>query len=311
METIKGNIIFKLNKTFSLLSIPHPVHLVEESDKQIMFNEITRNISYDLSDNYQIVSQLQSHTNWMREMFWKLQLENRQGLLINPRYIFRDKELNATTSIQTEHLIIQVKLDNNDNPTTVYKKTSKILYKWFKEESKRINKKYKLKDIYPDDIQFITAQMLENEYKHLSPEEREIEIANEHLAVLLENSGKRLHSGKMHKIIPTYVFDVNRFREIIFFDEINSSIHNVAQIGILASGQILSDQLSLYNPSELKELNIFKTAIERNDKIMEININLTNLSMVLLQKGHISEVSPGSSDPEVKIIKDKYKVEVL
>lgn len=296
------------NKKYSILSVFSPSFLEEDSEIPINIEEVTRHLTFDSGDNYNVAKLLLTNTNWLRNLFDKLNLKEYEGVLNRNSTIWRDLPENPVSTIIKHNLTLQVKLPKNIDIETYFKNEIQELYLLFANIGKQIAKKYNLKDNFPEIATYVSAQTMENEFPNSSKKEREIEFAHELNCYIFENSGLKLHSGHFHTIIPIELYSQNNFYQIVFKDFVNTSVLKVASISLLANGITLSDQLSLNNKEYLKEYDFYAKQIKKNDNILEIKINIGKLIMALLQKGHISEVQPGVISEESNMILKRYKV---
>ncbi len=308
-ELIIKKIFNFFNNKYSILSVLSPTFLKEDSEITINMEEKTRPLTFDLGDNYNVAKLLLTNSNWLRTLFDKLKLNDNEGIFNKSMFIWRDLPETPTSTVLKYDLTIQVKISKNIDIKKYLKKEVQDLYLLFYSIEKRISKKYNLKSNFPEFASYVSSQTMENEYPNSSKKEREIEFAHELNGYILQNPGLKLYSGHFHSIIPIEIYSQNNFYQIVLKDFVNNSVLKVASIALLANGIILSDQLSLNNKENLKELDFYADLIKKDENIIEIKINIGKLIMAILKKGHISEVQPGIISDESNIILNKYKIE--
>lgn len=309
LEYIKKSLSNFYHKKFKLIELDAPLFFEEDDENTIDFSQVTRDVTLDLGDTYQVAKIPLTHSNWLRNLIDRLELNDNEGLQIHEKYIWRDLvESPISTTVKNE-ITIQVKLKENQGQKLFLQEIVDELYSRFFQLAEDIAEKYNVKNIYPHSAAFITSQMLENEMINSSPKEREESFALDEEAFILSSAGKRMYSGKIHTFIPPQLYDLDNFHQIVFKDRVNMGVLKVASVAFLASGDTLKQQLFSYSLEELKAIDFYKKLIEQRKKILEIKINLPRLAMALLGKGHICEVQPGIISNESNIIKQRYKIE--
>ena len=294
---------------YNITKIIAPAFLGENSELLISINEITRPITFDVTDEYKIGQMILSYTNWMRMMASKLSLNNNEGIYSETTSIWRDLEINPISSVIKNHISFQIVIDKKRDIKKIVKKETDILYSLISDFEKEFSKEFKFKKIFPESPTYVTSQMLANEFPNVDFKRRENDMADELNGYILSNPGDKLFSGHIHSVIPIELYATKNFNQILLKDFVNSSVLKVASVSQLATGQLLADQLSLSNKSNLKELNFYSDEIKRPYNIIEVKIDIGRLMMSLLKKGHISETQPGNISDETKRISARYKVE--
>lgn len=304
------NKITKIIKSrYKILKLIAPSFLEEGSKELLSMTEITRPVTFDISDEYKVGQLFLSHTNWTRTMIKKLKLKDKEGVFTNATVIWRDLKINPISSIIKNELSFQIVFNKVKDIKKIVKEETELLYSIIEDLETEFSKEFELEKNFPKIVSYITAQMLVNEFPNVDKKEREKEMADELKAFILKNPGDRLFSGHIHTYIPQQLYATKNFNQIVMKDFVNSTVLKVASIAQVANGELLSDQLSLNNKSYLKENEFYAGEIKNDYNIIEIKINIGRLMMALLKKGHIAEVQPGNISDEAKIISSRYKVE--
>lgn len=309
IERFKNKIVTHYDGLFSLIEVNPPVFVEEDSEMAIDFNFISRDVTIDLGDSYKIARLFQSHSNWARDLIARLKMNDNEGVRFYAPTIWRDIHESPTSTTVRQEMTFQFKLNVDIDFNDYLKDMARDFYKLLIEMLDEVQKETGITHQYPRDIKFISAQQLENEFSDLTFKEREIEALIEEEAYVFANAGKTLHSGKIHTFIPPQLYDLNNFYQIVLKDRINTDTIKVASVAMLSSGEQLADQLTMYDLSNLKAKNFYKELINREEKIMEVKINLPRLAMALLAKGHIAETQSGIISDESNTIKQRYKLE--
>lgn len=294
---------------FKVLNVLPPVFLEEDNEMLIDIEKVTRPITFDLSAEYKVGQVLLTQTNWIRSMIHKLNMEGNNAIEVITSTVWRDLDVNPVSSVTKNEVTIQVVLDADEDVERFMKIETDSLYDLIETLETEYSTKFKLDKNYPQFASYITAQMMENEYPNIDYKAREEEFATELGGYVLVNPGQKLFSGHVHTEIPVELYSTNRFNQILLKDSINSSVLKVASVAELATGQKLSDQLSLFGKANLKEKKFYSDLINTEKKIVEIKINIGRLVMALLKKGHISEVQAGEISDESNTISTRYKVD--
>lgn len=310
IANLREMLVTRVRQIFDFIKVTPPLFFSEDSELLINLNHISRLISFDTLDEYKIGCLTLSHTNWMRKMIDRLDLDFNQGLESESTLIWRDLEELPTNSITKHELVFQIKINQEDD-IAITKKISKKIYQIIFELATYVHNHYKINNIYPSQVDFISSQMLEHELPNESPKNRELEFAIQKESFILVSGGMKLFSGKRHSDIPPYLYDLKNSYQIVMRDRINSLPIKVATITLLANGHTLKDQLMLYDYEKLLATEFYQDLTKKTYKIIEIKINLPRLMMALLGKGHIAEVQAGIISHEVKQIKEKFDIEVI
>ena len=307
IANIKEVISQHMLKKYSLVNVTPPALSDEEDNINIDYELKTRNVTFESSEN-RILKLFLSHSNWTREILQRLNLKNNQGIYFAATTIWRDLKETAISTITNYELTFAFCIPSSNLEQKVAELTFEV-YNLIYKLSEKIQKTHKIEPIFPKHPNFISTQQLENEMPNLTFFERENEMVIEENAFFLTKAGTILFSGKKHSLIPVQLYDLEHFNQIVMFERNNSAALKVASIGVLASGKQLSRQLSLYGHSEMASLPLYQKIISDSRKFMEIKINLPRLAMVLLAKGHISEVQAEITSNEAEFIKSHYGIE--
>lgn len=306
IDKIRKSIINFYQKKFKLIEVTAPLHDLEQSEKLLDLNTETRHITFDFGNEYRVGKLYLSHTNWIHELINKTNLTPGEGYCTVFNYLWRDIKENSSISAEREELTIQVLVGDKEDIYEFVEKHTISLYEQFVRIGNQINK-----NNIDNEIDIFSSQNLANLIPDSSPIEREEKIIQDLDAFILKNPGKKLLSGKRHTYIPPSLYNLNNHYQIFMKDKVNSWPMRVASVSQIATGQEMADQLKVYREAKLLELDFYNKITKSNKKIMEIKINIPRLAMVLLDKGHIGEVQPGTTIKEVDNIKERYKVEIL
>jgi len=155
----------------------------------------------------------------------------------------------------------------------------------------------------PDEITFIHTEESLARYPHLSPEEREHELAREHRAIFLTGIGAQLSDGKPHGIrAPDYddwsTETPDGFRglngDIIIWNPVIQRPLELSSMGIRVSKEALLRQLELCEAEHRAELYWHRRLLAGEyPETVGGGIGQSRLCMYFLRKAHIGEVQAG------------------
>ena len=305
---IKEYISKYLTEKYNLIYVIPPLGSEVDDEINIDFDVMTRDVSFENSEG-KILKLFLSYSNWTREFLKRINPKINEGIYFEEKTLWRDLKENAVSTSTKQEITFAFRIDEN-NPSKILEEITIGVYELIYELAKEIRGKYKIKNIFPEHPHFVSSQQLENEMPQLSFKERENEFVLNEQALFLKEVGTILYSGKKHSFIPIQFYDLRKFNQILMFDRNNSSTLKVASIGVLATGNQLSDQLTLYGHGEINSIPLYKENIDNKKKYIEIKINIPRLAMALLAKGHIAEVQAGIISDESKNIKNRYGINI-
>ena len=136
-KTLKILAIYKqklweqLNKRFSLIEIDLPLFDQEESDNLVFLDEITRNVFFDFGNEYKVGGLFLSHSNWMRNLVKRLNLQANEGLIGQNSYVWRDLEETPVKTPVKNEIMLQVVIQEKTNYVDYVKKMVQEIYDIF------------------------------------------------------------------------------------------------------------------------------------------------------------------------------------
>ncbi len=170
-------------------------------------------------------------------------------------------------------------------------------------------------NVYPElsrDVQFITAQELEERYPHQTPYERESSIAREWGTVFVMGLGHSLKNGQPHRRRAPDCEDWDLSGALLFWDPVLQIGLPVATIGIQVDGEAMERQLKLAGCENLLESRYHKSILDGTlPATIGGAVGQSRLAMLILGKAHIGEVHPGIWDQETHAVCRKAGVPLL
>ena len=310
INEIQTKIESSISKLGRFWKIAPPMYLLEESKLLSDFNDVSRKVSFDSIDESKIGTLPLNLSNWAKEIIDKLELKNGQGLIYNSQTLWRDKEENTSSTLVEKELVFQLVVPKHSHLEEA-KNIAKKIYELVINIANFVEDKYKIRNIYSDKIQFISAQDMENELPNEQIKNRELEFINDINSFIFSSPAKKMYSGKRHIKMPSSLYDLDNQYFLLFKDRVNIDALDIGSVSILATGDVLKKQLIEYDDDQIMSYEFINNWTQKDIKIIEVKFNLPKLMMALLEKGHISEVTSGVNSNEVQDIKKKYNIQTF
>ena len=165
-----------------------------------------------------------------------------------------------------------------------------------------------LRSIYPQlqalprlnrNVNFITAQELEDAWPELTPKEREHTYLKTHHTAFIIGIGGALRSGRPHDGRAPDYDDWNLNGDILFWDDLLECAFELSSMGIRVDPETLDAQLTLSGCDDRRELPYHKILLNGELPLtIGGGIGQSRLSMLLLGKCHIGEVQASIWDED-------------
>ncbi|MCK5807191.1 MAG: hypothetical protein KAG91_02230 [Mycoplasmataceae bacterium] len=307
LDDFRETLISSFKKRYKMLRLISPSFLEEWDERRVMTTD-SRPISFDFGNDNNTGAMILDHSNWLREKVIDIDTSVNEGFYIEVNNIARDKFQTPTDSINNNNMIFAIRIADDANIEEAIRKELSIVTELINKKISSLMEKYPFLNTLPDHISTIDCQTMENEYPSLSFNEREDEFVNELKAFYMKNPGVKLYSGHRHKEIASETYHQQHIYQLLLMDYVNSNAINVCSVSQLATGTILNDQLSIFGKNSFKEFDYYAKIIKSDYNILEVKIDIGKLIMVMLEKGHISEVIPSVISNEAKTISTRYKI---
>ena len=308
---IQKTLFTYFDKTFNSMKITAPLFLDEKSNMIIHKPQLTRSVTFDEIQEYRVNRMLISHSNWLRSMLTRLEVQNYKGLVIETQTIHRDVKQSTSQAISNNEITLQIMIPEETDYIKYTKDLAREMYELFYSMIEKYKGKYFDKNIYPESVNMFSSQNLEIEMANISSYQKEMNKILDEEAFILSSSGTKMYSKKIHKDVHAAVYDLRNHYEILFKDDVNSDVVDVCSVATLANGQVLEDQIKQYNVGSLMENTFYGKLAKEKHKIVEVKINVSKLAMIVLRKGHIGEVQAGVLTKETESIADRNKIEII
>jgi aspartate--ammonia ligase len=280
-------------------------------------------ISNDYDKNPIDAQVVQAATKWKRMALKQFNMKEGEGLLTDMRAVRKDYFLDHDHSAYVDQwdweLAINPEQRNLDFLTEVVKKLWKVL----KDAERHVQQLFpKLKTNkypdMPDEIKFLHAEEILDEFPDLPRKQRETQIIQKYPAVFIYGIGWPLKDGYPHEMraadYDDWVTDTSSATgkdthglngDILVWNPITKRRHELTSMGIRVDDKSLKIQLEMAGQLDFLKYPYHK-AIINNDIPLSIGggIGQSRTFMLLLKKAHIGEVS---ATVWPKILKDMCK----
>lgn len=298
----------QLEKRLSLIKVPCPIFVKEESGLQDELTGVEKSVSFiKEKEKFEIVHSL---AKWKRDSLGKYKFPIYSGLYTDMKAIRKDEKIDEIHSLYVEQWDWEKAILKKDRTIEYLKETVKTIYKCIRQTSIYLKTKYHyLECDLPKKIYFITSQELEDIYPDKTPKEREYEITKEKKAVFIIGIGDKLKSGIEHDLRSPDYDDWSLDGDILIYDKVLGKEIEISSMGIRVDEESLVSQLK--KKDKLKYLSEpYHKKIVKKELPYTIGggIGQSRLLMLLLDKKHIAEVQASAWDKKALKKLDKIKI---
>ena len=305
ITAIKSNFEKSLCEKLNLFKISSPLAIVDGTGINDDLNGIERPVSFPIknqNENRAVV--VHSLAKWKRWQIKELDINAGQGIITDMQALRPDEDYSPIHSLYVDQWDWEKHITPAERNLHYLKKTVKQIYAALKQTELLVFKKFPdLVPILPDDIAFIQSEELLLNYPHLTPKEREQEVARLYGAVFLIGIGSKLSNGEPHDgRAPDYddwsSDTENGFAgingDILLWNPVLEQSFEISSMGVRVDAKTLAQQLKISNTEQRKELLFHKKLLEgKLNESIGGGIGQSRVCMFLLRKRHIGEVQAG------------------
>jgi len=302
IKKVKNYFEMYLSESLNLIMISAPLVVGEGRGINDNLNGVERIVSFDAADvGKSRIEIVQSLAKWKRVAIGRYGFKVGEGLYTNMNAIRRDERLDHLHSLYVDQWDWEKAISQEERNEEMLKQEVNRIYRAIKQTELYMYEQYsELQPTLPNEIVFITTQELEHHYPHLSPKERENEIAKEQGAVFIMGIGGTLSSGEKHDGRSPDYDDWTLNGDIILWNPILKCAFELSSMGIRVDRKALLKQLRASNCEDRKTLEYHQAIL--NDKLpftIGGGIGQSRLCMFLLKKAHIGEVQASVWSEEI------------
>jgi len=242
-----------------------------------------------------------SLAKWKRYKLGAYDIAPGYGLYTDMNAIRTFEDLDNLHSLYVDQWDWEKTINECDRSLTYLKNTVKTIYNTLREVELMVYEKFPhITPVLPEEITFIHAEELAQQYPELAPKEREAIAAKKYGAIFIIGIGDILSDGKPHDgRAPDYDDWISLNEEgynglngdLILWNPVLEIPFEISSMGIRVSPESLRKQLKVRGCQEKAELSFHKMLL--NGELpysIGGGIGQSRICMFLLRKAHIGEV---------------------
>jgi len=291
-----------LSAELRLRRVTAPLFVMKGTGINDDLNGTERAVSFPVKEfNDQKAEVVHSLAKWKRMMLTKYNIEENYGLYTDMNAIRADEELTNLHSLYVDQWDWEAVIPQEKRNLEFLKKTVVKIYSVLLRTEFMVYENYpELKPQLPEEITFLHAADLEDEFPELSTLERESKMAEKYGAIFIMGIGGKLPSGKRHDgrapdyddwSSPNSDGKIGLNGDIILWNPILKRAFEVSSMGIRVDKEALLRQLKETGAEERQSLMWHKMLLN-GEMPLSIGggIGQSRMCMFFLQKAHIGEV---------------------
>ncbi|MDR0487523.1 MAG: aspartate--ammonia ligase [Treponema sp.] len=281
-----------LSHTLNLRRVSAPLFVDPKTGLNDDLNGVERPVEFGIKEtetNAQIVHSL---AKWKRMALYQYGFPAGEGLYTDMNAVRRDEEMDNLHSIYVDQWDWEKVIDKTSRNEELLRKTVTDIVNAICDTADKVKALYPALNVsLSRDVQFITAQQLEDAYPQLPPKERENACLKEHKTVFIMQIGDTLKSGTRHDGRAPDYDDWQLNGDIMFWNDVLGCAFELSSMGIRVDEKSLDTQLTKANCNHRRELPFHKALLSGKLPLtMGGGIGQSRLCMLLLQKAHVGEV---------------------
>jgi aspartate--ammonia ligase len=250
-----------------------------------------------MKETAQIVHSL---AKWKRMALHNYGFPAGEGLYTDMNAIRRDEDMDNLHSIYVDQWDWEKVIDKASRTEDYLKKTVIDIVNAVCDTAEEINRLFPaLKTSVSRNVQFVSAQQLEDTYPELTPRERENAFLEKHKTAFIMQIGDALKSGSRHDGRAPDYDDWTLNGDILFWDEVLGCAVEVSSMGIRVDPASLDAQLTKAGCDHRRKL-LYHSMLLSGELPLTIGggIGQSRLCLLLLKKAHAGEVQVSVWDRE-------------
>jgi aspartate--ammonia ligase len=227
--------------------------------------------------------------------------------------IRRDEDTDNIHSIYVDQWDWELSIDKSERDLETLKKIVRKVYNALKNTESYMAGKYDyIKEILPDEIEFITSQELLDRYPNLDAKQREYEITKDKGAVFIMQIGGALSSGERHDGRAPDYDDWQLNGDILVYYPVLDIALELSSMGIRVDENSLKSQLEISGCMDRAELPFQKSLLNGElPYTVGGGIGQSRICMFYLRKAHIGEVQSSVWPQDVTEETEKSGINLL
>lgn len=298
---IKDFFQLTLSTELNLTRVTAPLFVPKGTGLNDDLNGVERPVSFPVKDmNEQTMEIVHSLAKWKRVKITELKLPRGFGIYTDMNAIRADEELDNIHSLYVDQWDWEMAVSDSDRTVAFLKEVVKKIYRCLKRTEFYIYDRFpQITPILPEEVTFIHAENLLQEYPKLSAKERENAAAKKYGAVFIIGIGAPLSDGAAHDgRAPDYDDWISEAEDgkrglngdLLVWNPVLERAFELSSMGVRVSPESLKKQLEARGCTEREKL-YFHERLLKGELTPTIGggIGQSRLCMYLLRKAHIGE----------------------
>ena len=302
IKAVKDMFQDNLSAQLALLRVTAPMTVLSGTGINDDLNGVERPVRFPvLSLDEQQAEVVHSLAKWKRLKLAELGITPGRGIYTDMNALRPDEELDNLHSIYVDQWDWEKVIRPEDRNLDFLKRTVRRIYEAVKVTENKLYVEFpQLVPALPDEIFFIHAEQLLQQYPNLSPKERENAIVREHKAVFIIGIGGKLSDGSVHDGRAADYDDWSTLNsdgyeglngDILLWNPVLESAFEISSMGIRVNPEAMLRQLKERGQEAKKDLYFHRRLIAGElPQTIGGGIGQSRLCMYLLRKAHIGEI---------------------
>ena len=302
IKAVKDMFQDNLSAQLALLRVTAPMTVLSGTGINDDLNGIERPVHFPVrSLDEQQAEVVHSLAKWKRLKLAELGITPGRGIYTDMNALRPDEDLDNLHSIYVDQWDWEKVIREEDRNLDFLKRTVRRIYEAVKVTENKLYVEFpQLVPALPDEIFFIHAEQLLQQYPNLSPKERENAIVREHKAVFIIGIGGKLSDGSIHDgraadyddwSTPNSDGFTGLNGDILLWNPVLESAFEISSMGIRVNPEAMRRQLQERGQEWKADLYFHRRLIAGElPQTIGGGIGQSRLCMYLLRKAHIGEI---------------------
>ena len=301
IKLIKEAFQERLSRALRLRRVTAPLFVLSGTGLNDDLNGVESPVGFDIQCmNNRHAEVVHSLAKWKRAKLGAYSIPAGYGLYTDMNAIRACEDLDNLHSLYVDQWDWERSIRTEDRNLDYLKQTVRLIYKALRETEEIVFEQFPhITPVLPDEVTFVHAEELLQEFPGLSPKEREAEAARRHGAVFIIGIGGELSNGEPHDGRAPDYDDWSTPNDdgfcglngdlLIWYPVLGRAIE-LSSMGIRVDKEALLRQLELQGKDDRKQLYFHRRLLEGTLPLsIGGGIGQSRLCMILLHKAHIGE----------------------
>lgn len=299
---IKDFLQQNLSAELRLRRVTAPLFVLKGTGLNDDLNGVERAVTFPIKDlNDQKAEVVHSLAKWKRMILADYGIEENYGIYTDMNAIRSDEELDNIHSLYVDQWDWEMVMDPAKRNVEFLMSVVRRIYGAMRRTEYIVCEHYpQIRPQLPDEIHFVWAEDLADQYPDLTPKEREDKITQQYGAVFIMGIGGTMKNGQPHDgrapdyddwSTPSADGHKGLNGDILVWNEVLGRSFELSSMGIRVDREALLRQLDIRGAQDRKELYFHKRLL--NGELPQSiggGIGQSRLCMFYLRKAHIGEI---------------------